>query len=121
TAMLIDTEMAPTTQPGLMMVEMYDWVAAQWAFVDFAMTDTGPPCPDGQDLCNEFTTDQQASRFINPNSNSVLMRFYVIGMGGPDPNAGNNNDPNAMSFQVRWDQINLGIASGFGQGGAGTP
>ncbi len=119
--MQVDTEIQPIDASTLLFVEMYDWVAKRWSFVNFEPLDI-VTCPDGVDKCDSHLATA-AQRFIAPNGRNVYIRLYMLRMGSIDsgaatPTGGTVGSGNA--FTARIDLVNLITFQGFG-GSPGRP
>ncbi|MCI0365957.1 MAG: S8 family serine peptidase [Phycisphaerales bacterium] len=108
-AMLVTTEIPLPAPLALMILEMYSWELNKWTFVNFELLDETVPTPE---LLTHEITDAQP--FIHPESLDVLIRVYILTLGGePDFGAGEGGSPEG-GWPLRVDWINLQVADGFG-------
>lgn len=119
-AITVNTEIQVPEVPSITFLYLYDWVTGKWNFIDFAQLPGDDECADNPDQCNTFQSTAFPTRFINQSNHNVLIRIYTMGLGGP-PMGPNQGTPLDGSFPVRIDWVNMDIATGFGQGGIGTP
>jgi hypothetical protein len=113
-SMTVTTAVEPPGVVSFMFVEIFDWEADDWIFVDFfnltVTEETELTCPP--DWCTAHAAINP-NRFINQISANVYIRLYFVGMGGGP--AGESD----ASFTQNVDLVDLNISTGFGQGNPG--
>lgn len=98
TTMTITTELRPTDEFVILFLEMFDWNTMTWSFSTIN-TIQGDPSAD-MSIDHELTLP---GRFVDPDTDDVLMRFWTLGFGG---------NITGHFHTMRYNLINLQITGG---------
>lgn len=114
-SLTVELVFGPTQVPGFAFVELYDWDNSFWSIAAMSFTAGGGGCavPPGHPLEEECSVNPPTwtfnpSRFVNNDTNEVLMRAWAFGFQTPP---GPGNPPEQQTFTFPIDLLDLNIVS----------
>ncbi|MHC4429536.1 MAG: S8 family serine peptidase, partial [Planctomycetota bacterium] len=103
-ALVVRVESYVSNGTGILMVELYDWIANFWAFTGFGLT--GSPDPD---LFFEYPVSLEPHRFVRESDDKIVIRVWTLALGGSGGIGGVPGD----EYRVFHDWIWIGVGESF--------